>query len=366
MIVRQQNRCKSIFLSAILLISCLSCETFALNNPTDREGAVPSISDMVLIYHGGMQRPQWNTNQLRPYIFRENSGKTEWLFDGFLFLEIFDNIQKYNYDPGFSFRTAGKEQWKGLLTRYFGEKKGPDALEIVLDSLSRKGKIPVRKRQVVFSIPCPVNGFKDWGELNGKKLDFNNPDDQAAAAQWFIDEALKKWNKKNYKHLQLNGFYWVHEDAAQSEKALPSVKKYLEAKNLKFVWIPYWDAKGKGDWEKLGFDLAWQQPNYFFSTNIPKQRLTDACTFAKEHNMGLEMEFDERVFKPEFMTKYYDYINVFDENNVWKLSPVAYYEGGGAWMQMAKSKDPEIQKAFDTLSNIVVRRQINADKVHKH
>jgi hypothetical protein len=41
---------------------------------------------------------------------------------------------------------------------------------------------------------------------------------------------------------------------------------------------------------------------------------------------------------------------------------VAYYEGGGAWMQMAKSKDPEIQKAFDTLINIVVRRQINADK----
>jgi hypothetical protein len=348
-------------LLAIFLLALLPTGTFASDKAKSK---TPPISDLMLIYHGATQRHDWTTNQMKPYIYRENSGRTEWLFDGFLFLEIFDSVQKYDYDPGFGNRTAGKEQWEWLLNRYFAKGKGPDALEAVLDSLSQKGKNPMRRRQVVISIPCPVNGFTEWGELDGKKLDFNHPDDQVKAACWFIDEVLKKWKEKNYKHIQLNGFYWVHEDAVQSDQAIPFVKKYLEAKNYKLLWIPYWGAKGKGEWEKLGFDFAWQQPNYFFGTDIPKQQLTDACSFAKEHQMGLEMEFDERVSKPEFRTRFYDYINAFSENNVWKLYPVAYYEGGGAWMEMVNSNDPEMKKMVDKLGNIVVERQTRADKTN--
>ncbi len=356
---------KTILFSAIILIAFISHGSFASDKPKGPQNGTLTISDLALIYHGGTQRPAWTASELAPYLYRENSGNTEWLFDGFLFLEIFDNLQKYDYDPGFGHRTAGKEQWEGLLNRYFGDQKGPDALEFLLDSLSQKGEKPVRQRQVVLSIPCPVNGFTEWGELDGKKLNFNNSDDQVKAACWFIDEALKKWNKKNYKHIQLSGFYWVHEDAVQSDEAIPFVKKYLEAKSYQLLWIPYWGAKGKGEWERLGFDFAWQQPNYFFATDIPKQQLTDACVFAKEHQMGLEMEFDERIAKPEFRARFYDYINAFNENNVWKQYPVAYYEGGGAWLQMSKSKDPKMKKMFDTLGNIIVERQTRADKTHK-
>jgi len=225
------QRNKSILLLTFFLITFLSSGIFAADRSTDKKSGTP-ISDMVLIYHGGTQRPAWNVNQLRPYLYRQNLGNTEWLFDGFLFLEIFDNIKNYEFDPGFGYKTAGKEQWEGLLNRYFGEQKGHDALETLLDSLSKKGKNPMRKRQVILSIPCPVNGFTEWGELNGKILNFNNPDDQVQAACWFIDEALKYWKKKNYKHIQLNGFYWVHEDADQSDAAIPIVKKYLGAKAI--------------------------------------------------------------------------------------------------------------------------------------
>jgi len=356
---------KLIFLSIILLIIILPSEVFATGISKSKKSKIPDISDMVLIYHGGTQRPVWNTDQLRSYLYRQNSGNLEWLFDGFLFLEIFDNIQNYeydHYDTAFGYRTAGKKQWYGLLNRYFGEQKGPDALEILLDSLSKKGKSPIRKRQVVLSIPFPVYKFTEWGELNGKKLNFNNTDDQVKAVCWFIDEALKIWNKKNYKHIQLNGFYWVHEDLKQSNAAIPIVKKYLKTKNLNFLWIPYWGAKRKGEGKRLGFDFAWLQPNYFFATDIPKKRLNDVCIFAKKHHMGLEMEFDERVAKPEFRSRFYDYLRIFKENNVWDSFPVAYYEGGGEWMQMANSKDPELKKMFDTLGNIIVKRQTNADK----
>lgn len=349
-------------LFAILLIFLLPATVIASQKGKGEK--IPPISDLMLIYHGATQRPAWTADQLAPYVFREKSGKTEWLFDGFLFLEIFDSVEKYDYDPGFGHQTAGKKQWEWLLNRYFAKGKGPDALEAVLDSLAKNGEKPVRARQVVISIPCPVNGFTDWGELDGKKLDFRNPEDQAKAACWFIDEALKKWKEKNYQHIKLNGFYWVHEDAAQSEEAIPVVKKYLESKNYKLLWIPYWGAKGKEEWKKLGFDFAWQQPNYFFATDIPKQRLTDACLFAKEHQMGLEMEFDNRVSQPEFGARFYDYIKSFEENNVWERYPVAYYEGGGAWMQMAKSNNPELKKMTETLGDIIVKRQAEADKAY--
>ena len=40
-------------------------------------------TDMVLIYHGYKNRPAWTASDMKPYIFRTNDGKTEWLFDGF-------------------------------------------------------------------------------------------------------------------------------------------------------------------------------------------------------------------------------------------------------------------------------------------
>ena len=56
-------------------------------------------------------RPEWNANELKPYVYTEGETGFHFLFDGFLFLEIFDNIQGYEWDPGFKFKTGymGKE-----------------------------------------------------------------------------------------------------------------------------------------------------------------------------------------------------------------------------------------------------------------
>jgi hypothetical protein len=320
------------------------------------------ISDLVLIYHGSTHRLDWNVNELKPYVYTEGETGFHWLFDGFLFLEIFDNIQGYEWDPGFKFKTAAKEQWEWLLDRYFGNGKGPDALEAVLDSLSGKGKIPLRPRRVVISIPCPVQGFTEWGIINNRKMDFNKAEDQIAAASWFIDKVIERWNSRNYKHIQLDGFYWVHEAAGKDFGIIPEVKKYLMGKDMKLYWIPYWNAERADQWMSLGFDLAYQQPNYFFSTKVPYQRLDDACRFAEKNGLGMEMEFDNNVIKPEYKARYYDYIKSFEANGVWATRRVAYYEGGGAWLKMSLSNDPEMKNMVKTLSGIIVTRQEKADK----
>ncbi len=322
------------------------------------------ISDLVLIYHGSTHRPDWNVNEMRPYIFRNEGGDFHWLFDGFLFLEIFDRIERYEWDPGFGYTTASREQWEWLLDRYFGESKGPDALESILDSLSKQGKKPLRPRRVVFSIPCPVSGFTDWGEINGKIMDFNKPEDQIAAACWFTDRVLEKWEEKGYKHIHLDGFYWVHEAAGKDFAIIPEVKEYIKKKEMRLYWIPYWNAERADQWALLGFDCAYQQPNYFFNKDIPYQRLDDACIFGKQHDMGMEMEFDNNVVNPEIHGRFYDYISAFETHGVWSERKVAYYEGGGAWMKMSQSDDPEMEKMVAKLAEIIKDRQEKADREH--
>lgn len=358
----QEKLLRSAFALAITVISivCLSrCDARSAGR-SEKEGT--EITDLVLIYHGSTHRPDWNVNQMRPYIYTGGEDGFDWLFDGFLFLEIFDRLERFEWDPGFGYDTASREQWEWLLDRYFGEGKGPDALESVIDSLSLAGKVPLRPRRVVISIPCPVSGFTEWGEINGKKMDFNKPEDQITVACWFIDRALEKWKEKDYRHIELDGFYWVHEAAGKDYAIIPEVKEYLRKKKMKLYWIPYWNADKADQWASLGFDCAYQQPNYFFSKDIPFQRLDDACIFGKQHGMGMEMEFDNNVANTEIRGRFYDYINAFESHGVWLERKVAYYEGGGAWMKMSESDDPEMRKMVEQMSGIIIARQKKADR----
>jgi len=57
----------------------------------------------------------------------------------------------------------------------------------------------------------PVENYTNWGELDGRKLDFSVPADRVAACEWHIDQALKRWQALAPKHLVLAGFYFVPE-----------------------------------------------------------------------------------------------------------------------------------------------------------
>lgn len=320
------------------------------------------VSDLVLIYDGGLHRKPWTIERMRPYVYRENAEKTEFLFDGFLFLEIFDNVKNIEYYPGYSKNSAPKADWQSLLDTYFNEQKSFGALETILDSLAKSGTVPLRKRKVVISIPTPINGFTGWGSIDGKALDFNKIDDQIAAEKWFIDEALIRWKAKNYKYLELVGFYWVDENAGKYENAITLTKQHVQSKGMKFYWIPYFGATGGAKWKEMGFDYAYEQPNYFFNTTVPYSRLKDACSFGGTYGLGMEMEFDYRVSQTEFEIRFDNYIQSFTENKIWELKPVAYYEGGGAWMSMASSTNAELKKMYQTLGDIIVERQKKADE----
>src|SRR5690554_776781 len=125
-----------------LYFSLVSCKK---ESPDEIKISIPSAphpSDLVLIYHGGSQRPVWNTSQLKHYVFRKNNDQLEWLFDGFLFLEIQARINNKAYDFGsatsYTLKPT-KAEWEWLINKNFAATYGPAAIELLLDSLNKAG-----------------------------------------------------------------------------------------------------------------------------------------------------------------------------------------------------------------------------------
>lgn len=324
------------------------------------------IADLVLIYQGGMHRLDWTVDQLAPYVSRTDpaSGKAEWLFDGFLFIEFRDD-RGHEFAHGYKQKPARKEEWQWLLDRNFERDHAIDALDQAITRVAQQHGTPVRRRQVVLTLPDPIDGQKDWGDLEGRELDFTNADDRVAACAWHVQTALARWKAMAPKNLDLAGFYWVAESAHQTAKILTRISEDIHRHGKLFFWIPYWQSAGGADWRRLGFDVAYQQPNHFFNLKIPDSRLDAACKFARTHGMGLEFECDGRAMKSpvDFRPRLGAYLDAFERQGVRTSAVMAYYEGGGALMQMAQDKDPDVRALYERVARWVAGRQRQADAV---
>ena len=346
-------------LLSILFVSCKKDSSPDEDRSVDIPVA-PHTSDMVLIYLGGQQRPVWNTSELKHYIFRKTDGQLEWLFDGFLFLEIQARINNKAYDFGgatsYTLKPT-KAEWEWLINKNFTSTYGPAAIERVLDSLDKAGSTVPFKRKVTIGIPSPIKGTENWGSIDRVPLDFENEDDRVEAVKWYVDQTIKRFKEKNFKYIELDGFYWIPESASTELSLMKKVVDYVHEKNYQICWIPYNYAPGADKWKEAGFDIAYQQSNYFFELDKSIYIMSRALIFARDNGMAMEMEFDGHIFEPGFLPLFYDYIELYDRYGVWESPSVAYYEGGGAWMKMAVSTDPEIMKAYRDLGDIVARRQ---------
>jgi hypothetical protein len=326
-----------------------------------------SITDLVLIYQGGTHRLPWSTDQFLPYVSyndRERA-KEQWLFDGFLFIEFKDN-RGYEYAHGYKQRPARKEEWLWLIQRNFEKDVAVEALDRACADVAERIGTPARKRKIILTLPEPIIGQSDWGSLNGRALDFNKPDDRIAACAWYVDQALNAWSALSPKNLELSGFYWVAEYGSESKTILPRIGEMVRSRGRRFYWIPYWNAPLAGEWKSLGFDMAFQQPNHFFHPEVPNERLDDACSFARNHKMGLEMEFDGRALSNPgtFRPRFHSYLEFFKKNAVIDSSSIAYYEGGGALLNLAMSRNVEERSLYDMLASIVAARQYHADSLY--
>jgi hypothetical protein len=321
-----------------------------------------NIRDMVLIYDSKWtKRPVWNEDMLAPYLSLSRAdGKHDWLFDGFLFIEFQDN--NYQYGEGKSKPPAPKSAWKGLMDHYLEEGHSLTALNSAIEKI--KTKAPAHgKHKVVITLPTPYPNQKDWGEIDGKVMDFSKDEDRIAACKWYVDYTIETFQKAGFQNLQLAGFYWVTESSLNGSDLLKTVSDYVHEKTLGLYWIPYYGAKGYNQWASYGFDEAWYQPNLFFHPELPGSHVDKVCQIAKQYGMSLEFECDASLLTDSIkVQKMNEYIDGFTRNNIFRDNNITYYEGGSGFYKMKNSPGIGAEMYKKIMDIIVERQKINNSK----
>lgn len=186
---------RNLFLSLLLLTG-----GFTIQACTPKQDL--TVRDMVLIYEGGAHRKiKWDKDHFAPYVSLENEeGTKDWLFDGFLFLEIYDGDR--GFASGYKDLAARKVEWTNLIDTYFREGNAIMALNDQVAEVKQKtSSKKFSKRKVVITVPEPIPNQTDWGEIDGKAMDFSKKEDRIEAIKWFIDYAIESFKKANPKTL---------------------------------------------------------------------------------------------------------------------------------------------------------------------
>ncbi|MDR1336751.1 MAG: DUF4855 domain-containing protein [Tannerella sp.] len=316
-----------------------------------------AIRDMVLIYDSyWTYRPDWNGEMFEPYVSSAlPDGSHQWLFDGFLFIEFTDGPRQFC--SGYGRANARKEEWIKLVEhQLFSEGLSMQALDARIEKV--KPLAPDHgRRKVVMTLPEPIFRQEDWGELNGKALNFSDNDDRIAACCWYVDHVVDRYLEAGLKNLQLAGFYWVAEAVGESRAVVRAVADHVHSRNLNFYWIPYFNATGYSQWADFGFDEAWLQPNYFFSETVPLWRLDEACLIADQYRMSNEFEFDKDALAGNGKRqRMIDYIDAFTRHGVFRDKNIAYYEGGGDLYKLRYGAEQDFA-LYRQLTDTVAERQ---------
>lgn len=322
-----------------------------------------NINNLVLLYNHVNR--VWTKDDILPYLaYVDKKGEIkDSFFDGVLYLGL-------KTPDGKTFDTTTKnpssmKDWEWYLDRTFKENGDMAELNNAAKEVAEALGEPNRKIKVFLMIPYPSPAQSKFGDIDGSGtvLNFNHEEigatdalqNRKKAVKWYTDEAKEQWNANSYSNLELTGFYWLGETISDGTANDPELVTYasnlVHGYNLKHLWIPYFKAAGRSKWQEFGFDMAVIQPNYYFDKYAKDTRLRDASIFARKYNMGIEMEFDERIKKDDdegktFRTKYKRYLDDGVQygytGNVFK----AYYQGGTGLLECAKSDVKEIRDIY--------------------
>ena len=304
---------------------------------------------IILVYGSGGMEP-WTADRLRYYVahLTAEAAPDGWFFDTVLFLALAGDGQRSSFCPGYGTEPARMEDWLWYLSqRLFGGFSELAELEKAAAEAGQALGDRSHVVRVIIMIPYPDMRQRSFGQIDGRDLDFWRTEDRVAAVRWYLREVGQRWSLSRFEHLRLAGFYWVHEEAQEGDReTLKLVSRLVGQHLVRLYWIPWYGAAGAAQWREIGFDVAIQQPNYFWY-DVPPERVREAAQFAWDHRMGVEMELDRRVTRlQERRERYQVYLDSGAEHGYQWSGSVAWYDDT-ALIECAKSSDPEVRRVYD-------------------
>ena len=396
---------KKLYLIASMLCSSL-LSSAQFSTATD-------IDDLALIYIGSQHRPDWNKELFEPYVAHSYAdGTKSWMFDGFLMIEFlaYNELgQQVSFGESVaSVQGSKRSDWERLLREQLGTESGYGcrALDNLIDDLIPELGEPGHKHKVVFTLPVAEDKSDLWGEIDGKTLNFTRLEDRIEGMKWYADLLEREWNKAGFKHLEFDGVYWTCESFySTNQKMVLDVNEYYHEKGLNVYWIPYLSryledsykgtdqyedlkpTQAADKWEEMNIDVTYIQPNYYFQSYRSKKFLEDAINYAWDHDgMGMELEFEGYNYGwtfdpntktgtryrmtpgncvlygiyPTFYQRLVDYVDYFEDMDVFGFMPVAYYSGFQGFYDLEKSGNPKDMEISHRIANILNRRHVES------
>ncbi len=328
---------------------------------------VGGTKNMVLIYNGySPSNPSLGQNtvgELTPYVgYKSPSGTiSDFMFDGFLFLPNGTGPSGGAYGINVA-QPSVMSDWVYYLNNSFDSLYNLGALDSATGNVKKLLNNSSYKAKVEIAIPFPNPSATNFGDVDGDGISENLTylAEREKVVKWYIDQVITKWNHANYSNLELVGFYWYSESAGfnvdDSETTLLGyIANYIAGQGKVFNWIPFLDASGFAEWNLLGFDGAWMQPNYAFSS-YPEQELGEAADAIKKLGMGIEIEIHWNALTVDSLrSKYYAYLNYGVTKGYMKGAAHTYYQnsGPGTFYQSCISTDPVNRAIYDKTYNFI-------------
>src|SRR5436190_10669359 len=300
----------------------------------------------VLVYTGGPRRPAYTVDDLLHLTtVVDTAGRPVGpLCDGVILTEFLAVSGRY-YMPWTNGQPSTGADWE-LYTDSVTSRTGPI---MRLDSAATRGRV-----SFVVMVPYPDTSQHVF-VYRGRTYDLLRESERSAVEEAYLNDMRERIGSLSLSHVSFYGFYWLNEGIRPTDSSLVSrVTAAVHRMSLRILWIPSYGAAGASQWRAFGFDDAWLQPNFFFHPDVSAARFDSAGTRARAAHMGLELEFDRRLFNDTlFRDRLTPYLATFEKAPDLRNRSIAIYEGGGALIQLARSTDPRYRAVYRRLVNVL-------------
>jgi uncharacterized protein DUF4855 len=254
-------------------------------------------------------------------------------------LTEFQAVSGRYYMPWTNGTPSTQADWKEYVDSLFASGSALSRLDSAASTIKR---ISSRKIAVAVMVPYP-----DRSQTGGPPSDSQ----RFEQVRSYLSVVLTRASKLTLKHVDFSAFYWLNEAVRDDDTAMVSkIASIVHGSGKRFLWIPYWGAQNASRWRSLGFDQAWQQPNYFFHPEVATSRLDSAVERARVNGMGVELEFDGRLFSnPDFFGRLNPYLVALENTPELRNRSIAIYEGAGALIQLSRSRDAQHRALYNRL-----------------
>lgn len=299
--------------------------------------------------------------------YLENGVAKDIMFNGFAFMPSPNFVNDYGGTGDENEKPMTKDDWYHFIHRLeFRKDYNVDALENATGQVKKALNMPDYKVGVFLSIMKPVSSVENWGEINGKTISLKTDEGKTEALKWMVDESIKVFNDRHYKHLELCGFYYYQEYVyPESKPFLNAITDYIRSKKCITIWVPFFGARGYSDWRDFGFDRASLQANYFPGATLPNgggiDRLQKTAIISDRNAMGYEMELAS--MNQDSITGFKEYMKASVNYDFLKKYHTFWIMGGPSTIKnLYRSKDSYTHSTYRELY-LFLRRKLTLSSI---